>query len=835
ERDNVLAVLATEHSVASDQLDKMSEYADMDLGGIFRSVRLSSVPALHLGGLALVTSWEHGRATVSGTVSVLDCSAVSMPAVELRLGLREPGGAEVAGAVLPAAVAAWSRCDVPVSLTVPQAKGWNAEQPFLYELSIELRAASQTVQTVNQRFGLRQTAVRGSELLVNGRPIKLRGTCHHDSDPLRGRAVTAALQRQDVEQMREANLNALRTSHYPPHEALLFAADELGLYVEDEASFCWTSATDDLRVLPRVVQLVAEMVARDRNHASVTLWSLCNESRVGQGLWRAREVLRRLDPSRPVAGSWAPDGSLDFAVRHNPITTAGIDDVEHAVTVPVLWDESWCIWQDIWGDAGELWLDPGLRDAYIAPLPAIYERFAHSQVVQGTMIWAWSDDIFLLPGAGLEYGRGSSRERFVHEQYSMPGRGVVGDAQWGVVDAWRRRKPEFLHTKKLHSPVRIAEAPLPLPPDRTLHVPVENRYDFLDLSGLRFHWQLGEAEGTVRADVPPRGRGTLAIELPRRPRNGERLRVQVADEAGRGIDEVVLAIGEPPQPPAEERASGPALSLHTEQRLNGTTTYVTGEHFELGIGEQLGDLRRGVGFGRQLLRSLPVLHVLATGRPQAPLPSGRTWRLTRCEVQRDGDDAKVVVQGRYDGFEGGYVYRIGRDARIDVQATFVHTGELVQVREVGLSFTVPRAADALQWTRRAEWGVYPPDHIGRPSGRARAFPVHGEVLPPAWPWAEDNTPLGCNDFRSSKRSIERGWIGLPDGPGVRIESNGSQNLRATVAGDHIEVVVTDELGGSNGLGEWTSNYGTGRPLGVGEVVTAHVVLRWVATAPPIVQ
>jgi hypothetical protein len=582
------------------------------------------------------------------------------------------------------------------------------------------------------------------------------------------------------------------------------------------------------------------MLARDRNHASVLFWSLCNESRVGTGLWRARDVVHRLDPSRPIGGSWAADGGLDLAVRHNPITIAGIDDAEKNVRAPVLWDESWCIWQDIWGDAGELWRDPGLRDAYIAPLPAIYDRFVHSPAVQGTMIWAWSDDIFLLPGAGLEYGRGDSRERFVHEQYAMTGRGVVGDAQWGVVDAWRRPKPEFLHTRKLHSPVQIAGTPLPIPVDRTLRIAVENQFDFRDLSSLQFHWQLGDANGSAHTDVPPRSRGTLTIELPRQPRPGEQLRLQLAD-GNREFDDWLLAIGEAPRPPAAEAASGPALALrpalsvHTEQRLNGSTTYLAGRDFELGLGAELGDLRRGVAFGQELLRSLPQLHVLATGRPHTPLPVRASWHLAQFEARRDGDDAVVAIKGSYDGFEGGYEYRIKRDGRIDALATFVHTGDPVQVRELGLAFAVPAACDLLHWSRRAEWGSYPADHIGRPRGSARAFAVHKDQLPPTWPWAEDNTPLGCNDFRSSKRAIDSGWIGMPDGPGVAIESDGRQNLRAAVAGEHIDVVVTDFLSGINGLGEWTSNYGTGRLLGKGETVTARVVLRLVASPPPLRQ
>ena len=830
-RDNVLAVLAKEHTDVSDRLDSMSQYADMALGGIFRPVRLFSVPELHVGAIALATQVdaERGTATVAGTITVLDQSAAAVDRCELGVRLGEPGGAEVANATVPFAATAFARAVLPVTLAVPRARVWNAEQPFLYELTLELRGGGRTLQTLVQPFGLRQTEVRGSQLLVDGRPIKLRGTCHHDSDPLLGRAVTPALQRRDVELLREANLNALRTSHYPPLEALLDAADELGVYVEDEASFCWTSATDDLRLLPRIVQLECEMVVRDRNHASVLCWSLCNESRIGAGLWRSRDFVRRADPSRPLTGSWRRDGDLDLAVRHNPITQEGIADVEQKVKVPVLWDESWCIWQDIWGDADELWRDPGLRDYYVTRLPAIYDRFVHSPVVQGTQIWAWSDDVFLLPGAGLEYGRGDTGQRHVHEQYRLAGRGVAGDAQWGVVDAWRRRKPEFWHTKKLHSPVQVAETPLPLPADPRVSIPVENQFDFTDLAALRISWQLDEASGLAQASVPPHARGEIIVQLPRRPLPGERLGLSVLDGHGALVDAWWLRFaGDPPARAAASALSSsppPPLAVRTERRLNGATTYVAGGAFELGIGIELGDLRRGTAFGRELLRSLPQLHVLATGRPEAPLPARASWRCEACDVQQAGADCKVVVTGRYDGFQGRHEYVVHADGRLSATATFEYTGNDLLVREIGLAFAVPRECDELQWERRAEWSFYPQDHIGRPVGKARAFAGHGAALPPDWPWSQDNTPLGCNDFRSSKRALEWGWIGLPGGPGVAIESDGRQDLQALVDGDRILVFVLGFHDGVNSREEWTANYGNGRVLKQGETVTAHATLR----------
>jgi len=90
----------------------------------------------------------------------------------------------------------------------------------------------------------------------------------------------------------------------------------------------------------------------------------------------------------------------------------------------------------------------------------------------------------------------------------------------------------------------------------------------------------------------------------------------------------------------------------------------------------------------------------------------------------------VKVAGRYQDFQGGYEFQIMPSGEIAVVSSFQYTGEEFRAREVGLRFSVPRDADMLQWDRRAEWSVYPPDHIGRPCGAARAFSGHPRDAPP---------------------------------------------------------------------------------------------------------
>jgi len=814
---NLVAAKVSEHTTTSDLLDKMSVYADVQLGGIMRKVTLQWVPEVHIGALALATPWDadYKNAHIQGTVSILNESSQDCKHATLQMHLIAPNGKETrfepfakAGDLKP-----WSRTEVPLNLPVIAPMPWNAEQPNLYMLVLDVVSDGKLIQTLKTRIGFRQTEIKGTEIFINGKPVKVRGTCHHDSHPLMGRAVTPELELLDCQLIKETNLNSLRTSHYPPLPELIDDADELGIYVEDEGSYCWTGATDDLTLTPRVMQLNCELVARDRNHPSVFMWSICNESTVGFGLWRSREWVQNADPSRPTGASYQPDGSMDFAVRHNPITFNEMTELEKTLKVPVIWDECWCIWQDIWGDAEEIWIDPGIRDYYIEPYRNLYKHFIKSPVVQGTEIWAWSDDIFLLPGAGIEYGRGDTPRFYEHEQYSMPGRGVAGDAQWGVVDGWRRRKPEFWHTKKLHSPVKVKETRLPL--EKTVKLQVENEYDFLNLSQLSIAWQCGSAKGTVKPDVAPHTAGTIEIELPNQPKDGDVLGLAIADKLG-VVDRYQFVFGKSAADIPWKPLAGQKLQYETQNALNGSTRFIVGDHFEIGVNLENGWLRRGTVNGVQVLRSLPELHFLVTGDPSKNLTDPRHWKAQSCEVQEAEGKCIVTLKGRYPTIKASYTYTIHPNGQIDAECEYENLGDEYEAREIGLRMEVPKANDLLKWDRNAEFSVYPEDHIGRPRGQAKAFDRHKQSIPPKNEWAYDNTPLGTTDFRSTKRNINWGLIGLEKGPGIGIESNGRQALRAMVDGERNVLYVNGFYGGIGSRWEWLANYGSGQKIAKGQ-------------------
>ena len=831
ERWNLLAVRVREHTVTSDQLDHMSMYADFPLAGIFRAVSIMRVPETYVGSLEVANTFDKDYRDATMTVKVGVFNESSKPFKgKLALALTGAAAGKSEPLNLPGTdveIAPWKRADVDLSLPVSAPKTWTAEHPNLYHLTVRLDAAGKVADEVAVTTGFRQTEVRGTELLVNGKPIKLRGTCHHDAHPLMGRAVTAELQRQDLALMRGANLNAVRTSHYPPTPELLDIADEMGMYVEAEASFCWAAQTNDLRNTPRIMQLEAELLARDRNHPSVTFWSICNESEFGYGLQRGYEWVRAADPSRPTGA--ATSAWLEIATLHNPISLARMDKNEK-LDKPLLFDESVCVYQGIFGDVAEMWVDPGIRDYYVEPYPAIFDRFAKSKTTQGSFIWCWSDDLFCVPGRSYEYGRRLTQSHFIENSYRIPGRGIVGDAPWGVVDGWRRPKPEYWIVKRLHSPVQIKEAPVALPDvGKAISVPVENRYDFTNLAELKIRWAIGTDEGDARAAVTPRSTGVIEVTPKSEIKDGQMLALTFTDSAGQLVDTYRLPLGgEPTHVPPIEPCESSGLKLVTENTLAEPATAAIGKDFRLSLDDSTGLLRAGVVKNCPMLLEAPVLHILPTNRPLRPLPDALTWKLDRFEHQEDAGVVRMKIAGQYTGFKGEYVIEITADGQMTVTSSFENTGKEFNAREIGLRFSVPREADVLEWDRKAEWNVYPVDHIGRPRGTAAAFSRLGDARPPTWPWSQDESPMGTHDFRSTKRHIFWSGIHLADGPGVLVVSDGTQHVRASMDTERTQIHVNDWYGGTNvGWQEWLSNYGSGKTIKSGERVTSKATLKLV--------
>jgi len=864
--DNSLAVRLREHTDTSDRLDRMSQYADFPLLGIWRDVTLFSVPVVHVEAWRTTPRFaprSDGSLDLAfGMIDVELATVNESPEPfrgELKLKLTAPDGSPVAldpkAATASLEIEPWSRSTKMLRLDVKDPPTWDAEHPRRFEVTAILRRQIAprgtadgpewpVVQQLSRKVGFRQTDVRGSDLLVNGAPVKLRGTCHHDGDPLVGRAVTATHERRDSELIVGANLNALRTSHYPPHPALLDAADELGIYVEDEAPFCWVGDSNDLRLAPRILQLTAELLARDRHHPSVFMWSLCNESEFGWGFARSHEWVRAADPSRPTGA--AISATTELATAHNPITLERIAGYEgHAP--PLLFDESFCIWQGIWNDVGELWVDPAIRDSWNAPMVPIAEQFFASKSTHGSMIWCFADDLFCVPGRGFEYGRNDTRSHFAEPAYRQKGRGLVGDAPWGFVDGWRRPRPEYFHMRELFAPVRVVETrAVEVDSKRAHEIVLENRFDHTDLAECVIEWEVKGQRNRLEARAAPHARTTILaprttsdivhdIEI---VEGDPRAVLRVIEPRGRVVlerefeVEDVFHVGS-----MSSRKPGGPLSISNEGTLAGNAVRIRGDRFELSFDRHSGALRTAVAGGAPVLLEWPRLHVLARTEAMAPRPARNSFRCEGVDVTATKEGgARVVLRGRFGDFTGSVEADVSSEGVVHATTRVVNDGPDLDARELGMALSLPLSATHLAWERPSDGRIFPDDHIGRPRGAAEAFPAVSSMFlriprvgPPPWPGALDPSPMGCDDFRSTKRSIWWAKLTDPTGCGVSIESAGKQHVRACVEDDRVRLCVLDWSGGSAvGLGEWQHNYGNGQPLKHGATIDASVTFTLLA-------
>ena len=191
---------------------------------------------------------------------------------------------------------------------INEPKLWNAEIPHLYDVTVELQKDGMTVETHSKRVGLTTSGVRGNHVLVNERPVLIKGINRHEHDPKNGQAITVFMIEQELRLIKDHNMNAIRCAHYPNHPAFYEIASELGLYVMNECDLethgC--SVTGDQGYLSKdplwldaYVDRIQRMVARDKNDTCVFMWSLGNETGCGPNLDKCADWLKAL-PHRKI-------------------------------------------------------------------------------------------------------------------------------------------------------------------------------------------------------------------------------------------------------------------------------------------------------------------------------------------------------------------------------------------------------------------------------------------------------------------------------------------------------------------------------------------------------
>ncbi len=825
--------------------DRMSYFAYFNLAGLWRPLEVFAVEPAHISRLALATTFdsEYKDALLSVDVDVANEESKALPEAGLKLRLFDPRGKEVAlrGFSTNAALLPWETRTIQLQARVAAPKQWNAEKPQLYTLVAELSGHGAAPSIVRERFGFRQVEVKGRLFEINGKPIKFRGVSRLDAHPLTGRYLSDAVNKKDIELMKLANFNALRVCVFPSHPYTMELTDELGLYVENDGPFCfvWDAAeSQDLRNAPFIISVMSEYVERDRNRPSVAIWSICNESAFGRGFEMAHQFIRKSDPTRPCGTGQS--ANLEIATYHCPMSFQKLADTKN-LPMPVINDESFGIFHGWGAMAYGVELDPGLRDYWVTHMQELLDAARQRDNFIGTMQFSWVDDNFLAPNKGVQYWRNFNHPiHFVDRIYKMPGRGIVGDYVWGTVDGWRRPRPEWWLAKKANSPIRIEEKPLAIPPaGGPIEVPVENLNFWANLNDYTCEWRLaGKSEnaekGRVRAGVAPQNKGILSIRTKHPPQAGDTLVLEFYDASGRMIDGYKLNFSprEIPVPPNSgtaarivEMPAGTYLQSAEAIRLLGRSS-------ELSYDKSTGQMMWCLAGRESVIISGPVLHIMRFPGQAEPYPDPRSWAFSGADSKVEKGQAVLHWNGRYDDFSGGFEIRMDDAGNVQMAYNFKYNGQReISAREIGLGFEMPADMGRLEWDRKADWSYYPDDHVGRPKGVAMVHSTFAQTIPPGdRPYSQDDHPWGCNDFRSTKRHIYRASLTDAQGAGIRVISDGSDSLRATLGPETLAVKIMNHFDGSPAeINEYAGQYGTGKPIKPGD--TLHGVVRFQLLPP----
>ncbi len=467
------------------------------LPGIFRDVELIARPAGAIDDHFVHADYDHRTGLGTLRVEATTDAVVEVP----ELGIVMPAGAIAEAAVEP----------------------WSAESPRLYRGT--LRSAGQTIELA---IGFRRVEIVDGVFTVNGAPVTFRGMNRHEHDARRGRALDIDTMREDIVLMKRANIDAVRTSHYPPHPEFLRLCDELGMWVVLENDlethgFIYEGWEHNPPALPEwretIMDRLQRSVERDKNHPSIVIWSLANESMTGDAFGEMRRWLDARDPSRPVLYERDPSyqDSDFYSVMYPSLELLDLIGRREEPRAGKL-----SMHGLVFDDAADAGAGPDPVDERRRGLPFLLVEYAHAMGngpgslsdywrimrdhsrICGGFVWEWIDHGFtaetadgvgyVLHGQDVDYEPNGGR-------YSLH----------GIVFADRTPTPAYAELAKAYAPLRIEAG--------TDAVTIRNDRHSASTADLEFVWSV-EQDGSLIAegvlDVPaiaPGAAATVALPL----------------------------------------------------------------------------------------------------------------------------------------------------------------------------------------------------------------------------------------------------------------------------------------------------------------------------------
>jgi hypothetical protein len=728
-----------------DDISFASGYAHHPVGGILRDVTIFALPKTHIYDFYAETHLDsHYRDAVLKVVYSEEGDGG-----EIEFSLVSPDGQAVP--LSQNRVPLSGKTGVAREFFVKKPLQWDAEHPHLYTLNAVLyNQAGGEVCRFSRQVGFREVKIVKDQLLVNGKPVKLRGACRHDMHPALGRMTTAELDALDAALFKEANMNFVRTSHYPPSERFVEHCDRLGIYVECETAVCFlgmpphpnyknlVGIPNNAAYAGRFLSQFREMVGTFRSHPSVLFWSLGNESRFGANFQHCRDWIVAADTTRPSIFSYPglqKKGKkiYDILSMHYPDVRGNLSQQGAGTRgfqgggIPAIFDE-WahvpCYTYSTLRD------DPNIREFWGESLDRMWTNIFDVQGGLGGAIWGYVDEAFLLPEPkfGKPWWKTSSKSKT--EEYTG---NCIGYGEWGIIDVWRRKKPEFWSVKKAYSPVRLLTRRVTdFTSGKPLPLLVHNRFDHANLKETAaFYIHKGIKKKLETAPVAPHQRGVLIIPA-EDWKEGDTLFIEFYGPGGAPdlIDKYAVVLGE------ERKQVFPRPLLFAPLKVEETGEFVVvrGKGFTIPFSKATGLIVNAVAGGETVIERGPFLNLDVNQKPL----SETEWKLTAFEWKQSGEQVEIAASGAYGKVKADIRMRIFSDGSL--QTDYAVAGEPSgRLREAGLKFHLPPSIRRLNWQRKTYWSYSPDGSFAGPEGDVDIYDsrqaAYGER--PNQPWHLD--------------------------------------------------------------------------------------------------